>query len=249
MTVPTLAAYQAALKAEGLPITAHAGWAERNRPGPWDPTAGVVIHHTGPWSTVAGMLRLLTEGRSDLPGPLCHAAGRPGGIVDLVGWHDTNHAGLNDPAVLGAMRKGDRPPAPRSGRDSEDGNAATFGIELIHKGSGPWPPEQVECAVKYAAAVCRLQGWNANHVVYHKGLTTRKVDPGGEFPTIASFRKRVTARLAAQPVLTWTLRAGDSPREVADRFDVTVRRLWNANRDRKWEPGTHLTIPRTGDRP
>jgi hypothetical protein len=244
MTVPTLAAYQAALKAEGLPVTAHPGWAEVNRPGPWDPE-GVAVHHTGPWSTVAGMLNLLREGRSDLPGPLCHAAGRPSGIVDLVGWHDTNHAGSNDPAVLAAVKAGKVPPAPRSGHDTADGNARLYGIELIHSGSSsdPWPAAQVEAAVRYCAALCRLHGWNANHVVFHKGLTTRKVDPGGGFPSIRTFRARVKARLDAPITRTHVVREGESPREVADRYGVSVQRLWNSNVGVRWVAGATVNIP------
>jgi hypothetical protein len=245
MAVPTLRAYQDALKAEGLAVTAHPGWAELNRPGPWNPTAGVVVHHTGPWSTVSGMLGLLRDGRSDLPGPLAHAAGRPSGIIDLVGWHDCNHAGTNDPAVLAAMRAGKTPPAPRAGKDSEDGNAQTFGIELIHSGSTrePWPAVQVDAAVRYAAALCRLQGWNANHVVYHKGLTTRKVDPGGGFPSITTFRSRVTKRLADRPARTYIIKEGEGPVLVAERFDVSVRALWNANDGTEWRAGNTITIP------
>lgn len=189
--------YVHALKAEGCRVTAHAGWTEVNRPGPWNPR-GVIVHHTGPWSTVAGMLSLLRKGRSDLPGPLCHAGGRPSGVIDLVGWHDTNHAGKGCAKVLDAVIA-DRP-APHPGRDKVDGNASFYGLELIHSGNSkaPWPERQVEAAVRYCAAICRLHDWTANSVIYHKGWTRRKIDPNG-FPNIETFRHRVAERLAHKP--------------------------------------------------
>lgn len=245
--IPTLAAYQRALKDEGLSITAHPGWAEVDRPGPWSPI-GVALHHTGtgPTWTTAATIRLLREGRSDLPGPVAHAGLRRSGIVDLVGWHDTNHAGLVDPAVLEAMRKGTLPPAPRSGRDSADGNAALYGLEMYNDGLGEeWPAEQVDAGIRYATALCRLHGWNANHVVFHKGLTTRKPDPKG-FPSIATVRSRVAKRLGQPTTRSYVLKDGDGVGEVAARFDVSLRALWNANRDVRWATGARVTIPAGG---
>lgn len=254
MTAPSPAAFVAALKAEGLAVTAHAGWTEVNRPGPWDPE-GLVLHHTGPWSTVAGMLDLLRKGRSDLPGPLCVTGGRPSGIVDLVGWHDTNHAGAGDSAVLAAMRKEQVPPAPRSGHDDTDGNAVTYGHEMIHSGSAkdPWPKPQVHSAVLLGAAVIRLhrarsEGWTPNRVIYHKGWSTRKPDPvrgtvdGHRFPTITAYRGLVREQLKTGRA-THTITRGQGPNEVADLLGVTVHALWNANRSVRWEPGAVLTIP------
>ena len=189
-------AFVAALKAEGCHVAAWDGWTDRDRPGPWSPR-GVIVHHTGPPTDVPTMRRILRAGRPDLPGPLCHVGGRPDGTLDLVGWHDANHAGLGDPAVLAAVERGRKPPAPRRGHDRVDGNAAFYGIELIHSGSprDPFPSIQVESAVRFAAAVCRAHDWNANHAIYHKGWTTRKVDPATSFPSITAFRERVAERL------------------------------------------------------
>lgn len=223
------AQYVKALKAEGCRITGHPGWAETNRPGLWNPR-GVMVHHTGPYATVAGMIDLLRKGRRDLPGPLCHAAGRPSGVIDLVGWNDTNHAGLGSLAVLEAVIR-DKP-VPLPSRDSEDGNAAFYGIELIHPGDGrtPWPPAQVEAAVRYCAAVCRLHGWTANSVIFHKGWTTRKPDPRG-IGSIINFRARVAERLAHEP--SWShpastpsqvIAPGTKPISPADEYAANALR-------------------------
>ena len=232
--IPTPTQYVAALKAEGLSLTAHPGWAETDRPGPWAPY-GVAVHHTGPMSTTAAMIDLLRKGRSDLPGPLCHAGARKTGIIDLVGWQDTNHAGLVDPLVLSAIRQGTPAPAPRSGGDSADGNAALYGIECYNDGDGrdPWPARQVDAIVRYCAALCRMHGWNENHVVYHKGLTTRKVDPKG-LMSITSLRAKVRDQIGRRSERLYTIRDGDSPRDVAERFDLSVQRLWNANSSIRW---------------
>lgn len=193
MSLRTPDQYVAALKAEGLSLTAHPAWTEVNRPGPWNPH-GVIIHHTGPYTSVAQMIDMLRHGRSDLPGPLCHAGGRPSGVIDLIGWHDANHAGMGSQNVLDAVFADREPPAP--GPDNVDGNSAFYGLELIHPGDGktPWPDKQVEGAVRYAAALCRLHGWDENSVIFHRGWTTRKVDPRGL--SLAKFRARVAERLA-----------------------------------------------------
>lgn len=207
MSLRTTAQYVAALKAEGCRVTGHAGWTEVNRPGPWDPH-GVVVHHTGPYGTVADMIDTLRKGRSDLPGPLCHAGGRPGGVIDLVGWFDTNHAGAGSQRVLDAVLADAATPGP--GPDGPDGNANFYGLELIHPGTGattirkdargvtiaaPWTPEQLDAAVRYCSAVCRLHGWKATSVIFHKTWTARKVDPGGGFPSLLKFQARVAERL------------------------------------------------------
>lgn len=189
--------YVAALRSEGCRVLEHARWSNVDRPGPWEPR-GVMVHHTGPPVDVETMLGILRRGRPDLPGPLCHAGGRPNGIIDLVGWFDANHAGAGDPRVLEAVILDDRPPpAPRPGADKVDGNMAFYGLELIHAGHprAPFPDAQVEAAVRYCAALCRAHRWTANSVIYHKGWTTRKVDPTTSFPTITEFRRRVAERL------------------------------------------------------
>ena len=241
--IPTPTRYVDALKQEGLKLTAHPGWAETDRPGPWEPH-GIAVHHTGPFSTNAAMIDLLRKGRSDLPGPLCHAGIRKSGIVDLVGWQDTNHAGLIDPLVARAIKNGEPAPAPRTGADSVDGNAMLYGIECYNDGDGkdPWPLEQKQAIVLYCAAICRLHGWNANHVIYHKGLTTRKPDPAGLMP-IKDLRALVAEALGKRPVRQYVLKDGDGVGEIAAKFDVSLRALWNANITVRWRAGQTITIP------
>jgi hypothetical protein len=218
-------AFVAALKAEGCHVAAWDGWTRVDRPGPWSPV-GVIVHHTGPPTDVPTMRSILRHGRPGLPGPLCHVGDRPDGTLDLVGWHDTNHAGLGDPAVLAAVERDRVPPRPRFGHDQADGNAKFYGIELIHSGSSrdPFPPAQLDSCVRFVAAVCRAHSWTANRAIFHKGWTTRKVDPSSSFPAIGAFRDLVAERLRHHP--SWS--AGDTQlddllRDGDDRTVIIVR--------------------------
>lgn len=210
MSLRSTDAYVKALKAEGCKVTGHAGWTSVNRPGPWDPH-GVIVHHTGPYRTVADMIDMLRKGRSDLPGPLCHAGGRPDGIIDLVGWFDTNHAGMGARNVLNAVLNDAKTPAP--GLDAVDGNAEFYGLELIHPGkvaatikkdsrgvtiAAPWPAVQMDSAVRYCAAICRLHDWKAQSCIYHKTWSTRKPDPVWQW-SLLTFQGRVAERLRHAP--------------------------------------------------
>lgn len=80
----------------GYPVTS--AWAVRNH-GTMGTVAGVVRHHTGTGINYARLddyptLRVVREGRSDLPGPLCTwGIGRSGRIYlvnDQVAWHAGN---------------------------------------------------------------------------------------------------------------------------------------------------------------
>lgn len=95
----------ATFKAAGLNVREVRSWKthNRNQRGPWGPVHGVMIHHTGPYSTESGMVGLCYDGRSDLPGPLCHSVIGKIGTVHMVGWDRANHAGLGDGDVLAAV--------------------------------------------------------------------------------------------------------------------------------------------------
>ena len=193
----TASEYLAALQAEGLHVVQRPGWLTRTTGNTWTPV-GTVTHHTGPYSSVASILDLLEQGRSDLSGPLCQASCAPDGTIYLTAWGAANHAGQGDPDVLAAVKADRAIPAPNdTASTSVGGNQWFAGLESIHPGDAtPWPAAQVDAMVRYSAAICRLNGWSANRAIGHKEWTTRKIDPYGI--DMDQFRGAIAARLSPQ---------------------------------------------------
>lgn len=193
------AALVSALRAEGVAVVEHAGWRtnNRNHKGSWGPVNGVIIHHTvttGTSSTVS----MCFNGRSDLPGPLCHGVIAKDGTVHLVGNGRANHAGTGDPDVLAAVAA-ERATLPAPNQRTKDGNAHFYGFECVNLGDGkdPWPEAQMEAIVRASAALCRAHGWSARSVIGHKEWTSAKIDPRGF--AMADLRARIAARLGKTP--------------------------------------------------
>lgn len=71
------------LRAEGCTVREYRSWTTHERDDEtgqaFGPVHGVMCHHTGPYSTEAGIISLVYNGRSDLPGPLSH------GVIDTSG--------------------------------------------------------------------------------------------------------------------------------------------------------------------
>ena len=205
MAVPMTAdQYIAALRAEGLTVIEVGSWRthNRNHKGPWGPVNGCILHHTVS-AGVASSVALCRDGHSTLPGPLCHGVIDKAGVVHVVGWGRTNHAGGGDPDVLAAVISedyGDRPPKPDVGNtDGVDGNARFYGYECINLGDGrdQWPAAQVEAMVRASAAHCRFHGWSAKSVIAHREWSDDKPDPMGPgMPTMPLMRARIAERLA-----------------------------------------------------
>lgn len=176
-----------ALRAEGCQVVEMPGWRSAGRPastGGFNPV-GVAIHHTassgGGRDYAAG---ILTQGRSDLPGPLCTGFIDRDGTVYLIAAGRTNHAGTARP--FGTVAGG-------------DGNSLYAGFECANTGTGEkWPKVQRDAMVRAAAAVCRKLGSSAQTVPGHKEISvTGKIDPHGI--DMDKFRARVAKRLAGKP--------------------------------------------------
>ncbi|MEI5523819.1 peptidoglycan-binding protein [Streptomyces brasiliscabiei] len=189
------AAFEAALRAEGVKLKEHTGWSTHNRNtvGAWGPAQGVMLHHTAGRDSVA----LCRAGMTNLPGPLCIAVIAKDGTVHLVGYGRTNHAGRGATATYNAVRNTTTIPS-RPGADAVDGNAHFYGFEIENLGNGrdPYPDAQLAAVERVAAAVCRAHGWGAGRVIGHKEWTTRKIDPTF---SMAGMRTRIAKRLAATP--------------------------------------------------
>lgn len=186
--------FLAALKKAGLGVVEHGKWRTHNRNthGNWGPVNGVMIHHTGAYSSEADMVEICRVGYQDLPGPLCHGVIDRSGTIHLVGYGRTNHAGMGDTDVLLAVIA-EKPDLPRDNEADTDGNRHFYGFECINTGNQPWPAAQLDAMARAAAAVCRAHGWNEHSVIGHKEWQPGKPDPGGI--DMDAFRARVARHL------------------------------------------------------
>ncbi|MEU6254284.1 peptidoglycan-binding protein [Streptomyces sp. NPDC047043] len=182
------------LKGAGLAVVEHGKWRTHNRDthGNWGPANGIMIHHTGPYSSEKDMVELCRTGYEDLPGPLCHGVIDRSGTVHLVGYGRCNHAGMGDTDVLLAVIA-EKTTLPRDNEADTDGNRHFYGFECINTGSQPWPTAQFDAMARAAAAICRAHGWNEHSVIGHKEWQPGKPDPGGI--DMDDFRARVARHL------------------------------------------------------
>lgn len=152
---------------------------DHHRPGAYGNMHGLLFHHTGPFSSVAGMVSMIWNGRPDLSGPLAHATLAPDGLLYVTSLGRANHAGMGASNVAQALL--DDRPAPAPGPDALDGNAQLYGLEIMSAGASTsvYPDVQVEAAVRYGAALFEHHGWKGTSALRHGGWTRRKVDTAG----------------------------------------------------------------------
>jgi hypothetical protein len=206
----------AKLKAEGINVREVGSWRTHNRnsKGAWGPVNGVMIHHTAQSSDADGV-DVCYDGRSGLPGPLCHGVGESTGRISMVGWGRANHAGLGDDDVLAAVIAEKALPADNEA--NTDGNSRFYGLEIVNAGNGDdiYQWEQYQAAVRFAASLCRAHGWNEMSVIGHSEWQPGKIDPRGPVEgegsfTMKMFRADVKAALAQKPGV-WKLKAAPAP--------------------------------------
>lgn len=77
-----LTGLQQALSAHGSPVTTENGWQGRGR-GQMSSVKTITIHHTAGGND-AGDLKVVRDGRSDLPGPLAQILLRRNGIPRII---------------------------------------------------------------------------------------------------------------------------------------------------------------------
>lgn len=176
MTYRYLTDLAAACRKSGLEVVELRGWKSRGRPastGDHNPM-GVLCHHTAGASNSRDYVEwMATDGRSDLPAPLCHLALDRQGTVYVCAAGRANHAGAS----------GGSGPIPRG-----DGNALLVGIEALNTGSEGWTETQYDAYVALCAALCDHYGWTPAHVRSHAETSvTGKVDPSGRTPHGSTF--------------------------------------------------------------
>lgn len=178
MTLPWLADV---LRAAGLTVVEHADWRTHDRPGDWSPRYGVVHATAAPRSQSDDVqVRVVRDGRSDLPGPIANA------VVDRLGrWHVVS-AGRCNSTLVGT-----------AGPFEGWGNTYALSTEACNDNlTEPWPDVQYRSYVRGWAAWCRRLGWTASKLVGHKEHTPgRKTDPTF---SMAKFRADVAAVLAGE---------------------------------------------------
>ncbi|WP_328962980.1 N-acetylmuramoyl-L-alanine amidase [Streptomyces virginiae] len=196
----------AALRAEGVRYVEYRSWRthNRNHKGRWGPVHGVYIHHTAGVSKT--MADICYDGYAELPGPVCHGMLAKTAQLYLVGSGRANHAGgIAQNAFDAALNEEPIHPRPDAA-EPIDGNVHFYGLEIENEGDGtdPFPADQYDQAVRWAAAHCRFHGWSADSVIGHKEATRRKVDPAF---SMSQFRADVAERLSHAP--SWS--PGETP--------------------------------------
>lgn len=152
-----------------LPVREVAGWKSRGRPastGTFNPR-GVLVHHTAfPASrnNPHPGLNTVINGRSDLPGPLCHVLLDFNGVSHIVASGRANHAGT-------ARASGPMP--------AGDGNSLYIGIEVDYDPRVQEASAAQKNAIGVLAAVLVTRlNHGARYVRGHKETSvTGKVDP------------------------------------------------------------------------
>lgn len=147
----------------GLKVVEVAGWQTRGRES-FSPV-GVMCHHTADGPGEIPSLRILVNGRSDLPGPLCQVGLGRSGTCYIVASGVANHGG-------------------RGEWNGVSGNSKFFGIEAENRGGAgdPWPLEQLHAYHVLCAALITGPGVGGDFgmVCGHKEYALpkgRKPDP------------------------------------------------------------------------
>lgn len=175
------------LEDAGLKVAEQPGWRTRGR-GEMGTVRGVMCHHTaGPKTGNMPSLGIITNGRSDLPGPLAQLGLGRDGTFYVVAAGRANHAG-------GGNWQG-----------VTTGNSSFIGIEAENAGlaDDPWPAVQIDAYQRGVAAILEKIGAAAKMCCGHKEYALppgRKTDPTFQMDP---FRTRVAAILAgaAPPLL------------------------------------------------
>lgn len=163
------------LRDAGLRVAEVPGWQTRGH-GDVGETLGVLCHHTAGRKTGnMPSLRVLMDGRHDLPGPLSQLGLGRDGTYYVICAGKAYHAG---PGIWAGVSRG---------------NAHFIGIEAEHSGARDekWPEVQMVAYAHGVAAILSYLGLDAERCAGHKEYAPkRKADPTFDMP---DFRARVRA--------------------------------------------------------
>ena len=177
------------LKNAGLKVAEDPGWEDRGR-GDIGTINGVMCHHTaGPKTGNMPSLRIVREGRSDLPGPLSQLCLGRDGTFFVVAAGRANHAGRGAWQGITA------------------GNAHFIGIEAENTGRDddfPWPEVQMDAYRRGVAAILQRIGQDAMMCCGHKEFALphgRKNDPRFDMHVFRLEVAAIMAGTAPPPIL------------------------------------------------
>lgn len=213
-----------------VPWERQGDWAHRRRDpahGPWGPVNGIGLHHTGDDAPDDADVRVLTVGRSDLPGPLCTWGMRDEGKAVLIGGGRSNHFGSGSARTLNHVINEDYTGTLTPGADGVDGNRHFYGQETMYSGGHPMTIAAYRSTVRAMAAICDFHKWSSKSVIGHKEWTRRKVDPGSL--DMAKFRHDVQACINAGPGMWPTKEPFLRPAITAARRRVQFMRSQETN--------------------
>lgn len=153
------------------------GWKGRHASTTFFDPQGVLWHHTAS-SDQAGnnpALGICTNGRSDLPGPLCQILVGRNGVLWMVAAGRANHAGIG---------------GPKHRIPEDSGNAYLIGFECENNGIGEkWSRKQLKALRIMFAVTLKFLDAEPYMLFGHKDWTSRKIDPANV--NIDAMRKRV----------------------------------------------------------
>ena len=152
------------LRNAGLKVAEQPGWQDRGR-GPMGTVRGVICHHTaGPKAGNMPSLKVITDGRPGLSGPLSQLGLGRDGTWFVVAAGRANHAGAG------------------SWKGITSGNSSFIGIEAENMGTSadPWPAVQMDAYKRGVAAILKKLGADVSMCCGHKEYALpkgRKPDP------------------------------------------------------------------------
>lgn len=172
--MPYLTDLADACRKSGLKVQEIPGWRERGHRS-MSGVSAVVVHHTATARTAPGdypSLRIVRDGRSDLPGPLSQVGLGRNGTVYVIAAGVAYHAGAT--------------------WEAWQGNDYAIGIEAEHDGLSPWSDQQETAYATLCAALVLHYKIPPARVMGHKEVAKprgRKPDPTFDMD---SFRRLVT---------------------------------------------------------
>ena len=156
------------LRGAGLKVVEVPGWQTRGH-GQMAGVRGVLWHHTATAASAAGdypSQNIVTNGRSDLPGPLANLGLGRSGTWYVIAAGLAYHAGTGSHPAVG----------------TNNGNSYLIGIEAEHPGTPghPWPAVQLDSYRRGTAALLKAFGLGSDRCIGHKEWApNRKIDPYG----------------------------------------------------------------------
>ena len=149
------------------------GW-DRRGAAVMDPWA-FMYHWTASkpsWARPAPALKIVREGRPDVPGPLAHLHLSWRAQTTVIASGRANHAGLGDPAVLEAIRLGHNPATLAKVKKSTASSGGRFiGIEVEHSGD-----KNVPLTPAMVAELARIDNAIRTHYAWSMAATWRSID-------------------------------------------------------------------------